>query len=122
MPVVLKFLALIIGLVSMIHVASGISGEVLVGARVPIAIDPVLDSQNRFYGGAFMIYAALLWICSGDIARYRNILRILLIAFFFAGCARGLAVIAYGWPSWQIILLWATELGLPPVLFWRLRR
>ncbi|MEQ1547990.1 MAG: DUF4345 domain-containing protein [Chakrabartia sp.] len=115
----LRFLAIVIAIVSLIHVFLGIGGEIYAGATVhPESLnDATLDSQNRFYGGAFMVYAVLLWVCASDMKRYRYILNLLLLCFFFAGAARFLSFFPHGWPSWQVTILWGVELILPPMIW-----
>jgi Domain of unknown function (DUF4345) len=101
----------------LIHVLLGVAGDGIIGGPVPAIIDPTLDSQNRFYGASFLLYAALLWLCANDVRRHAGILRLLLAVFFMAGMARGLAFLAHGAPSWQVTALWASELVLPPLLW-----
>ncbi len=101
----------------MIHALLGVSGDAIIGGPVPAVIDPTLDSQNRFYGASFLLYAALLWLCANDVRRHAGILRLLLAAFFMAGLARGLAFLTHGAPSWQVTALWASEIILPPLLW-----
>jgi Domain of unknown function (DUF4345) len=101
----------------LIHVLWGVSGDWMIGGPVPVTIDPTLDSQNRFYGAAFLVYAALLWFCAKDVRRYATILHLLLAVLFMAGLARGLAALAHGAPSWPVIGLWASEVVLPPLLW-----
>ena len=115
--IVLRLFAAVCGIVAVTHIALGVAGDWIVGAPVASAIDPSLDSQNRFYGAAFGIYAALLWLAATDIARYALILRILFIALFVAGCARLLSIEAYGLPSAQVMMLMGTELAFPPLLW-----
>lgn len=100
-----------------LHVSLGVAGDVLIGAGVPEAIDASLDSQNRFYGATFLIYAALLWLCSRDLKRYATVLRLLLAIFFFGGLARGLSALQYGLPATEIIALWTVELVAPPIIW-----
>lgn len=101
----------------LLHVLLGVSGDWIVGAPVPATIDPSLDSQNRFYGASFLIFAVLFWLCAQDVRRHETVLRLVLAVFFMAGLARGLAALVHGWPSWQVVGLWATELVLPPLLW-----
>lgn len=115
--IVLRFFAFVCGIVAVTHMMLGVAGDWIVGAPVAGVIDPSLDSQNRFYGTAFGVYAALLWLVATDVARYALILRILLIVFFVAGCARLLSIAAYGLPSAQVLGLMATELVFP-LLLW----
>ena len=100
-----------------LHVSLGVSGDGLIGIGVPDAIDASLDSQNRFYGATFLIYAALLWTCSRDLRQHAAMLRLLLAIFFFGGLARGLSALHYGLPSVEVMALWAVELIAPPIIW-----
>lgn len=104
--------------VGLLHLFLGARADVLLGASIPevVLTDPVLDSQNRFYGIAFSVYGFLLWVCASDLLKYRTILQILLAVFFAAGCARIVSIAIYGLPSYLVLGLLASELLLPPVL------
>ena len=99
------------------HALMGVSGDGVIGAPLASPINPSLDSQNRFYGAAFGLNAVLLWLSAMDVARYASVLRAILVVMFVAGCMRGLAVIAHGWPSVQVMFLWSTEVLIPPVMW-----
>ena len=120
LPRTLKILAPIFVAVGLLHLVLGMQADVLLGASIPNAVltDPVLDSQNRFYGVAFSVYGFLLWVCAGDLVTYRTILRLLLAVFFAAGCARLVSLGIYGPPSYLVLGLLASELTLPPLLAW----
>jgi Domain of unknown function (DUF4345) len=104
------------------HALLGVGGDWIIGVQPASPVDPSLDSQNRFYGTAFLLYALLLWIGAQDVARFAQVLKAVLGVMFLAGCARGLAVLAHGWPSAQILFLWASELILPPIMWLWLNR
>lgn len=113
----------IIGIAA-IHLVLGPGADVLLGARLTDASlpDPVLDSQNRFYGVAFALYAAVLILASSNLPRYVTVLRWAFIIFFCAGLARLVSLLLTGWPSVPIMLLGAIELILPPIMLLALRR
>ncbi|OYU73911.1 MAG: hypothetical protein CFE32_19485 [Alphaproteobacteria bacterium PA3] len=121
-PNILRLLAIGCFVPVVLHVVFGVAGDALIGAPVPDAINASLDSQNRFYGASFAIYGALLWYCARDLRTHVGLLKIVLVLFFFGGCARGLSAIQYGPPSPSIIALWAIELIIPPLLLIWLRR
>ncbi len=104
------------------HVVLGVGGDWVVGAPVANPIDATLDSQNRFYGAAFGLYGVLLWIGAADVRRFAPVLRAVLVMMFIAGCARGIAVAAHGWPSVQVMVLWSTEILGPVIMWFWLRR
>lgn len=106
-----------------IHLVFGVAGESLLGAQLSAAsiADPVLDSQNRFYGTAFTLYGFLLLLCAQDLARYAPVLKLTLWVFFAAGVARLVAVWFTGWPSLLVVVLLVIELVLPVVLLVWLR-
>lgn len=114
---ILRLAALACAGAGLCHVVLGVSGDWIIGAQPANPVDPSLDSQNRFYGAAFLLYALLLWLGAQDLRRYAPILKAVFGILFLAGCARGLAVLAHGWPSTQIVFLWASELILPPVMW-----
>ena len=116
----LKVLAPVFVGVGLLHLILGVRADVFLGASLPEAAltDPVLDSQNRFYGVAFSAYGFLIWVCAGDLVKYRTVLQILLGLFFAAGCARVVSIAIYGLPSYLVLVLLASELILPPILAW----
>lgn len=107
-----------------IHLIFGVAGESLLGAQLSAAsvVDPVLDSQNRFYGTAFTLYGFLLLLCTQDLARYAPVLKLALWVFFAAGVSRVLAVWFTGWPGTLVEILLAIELVLPLLLLAWLRK
>lgn len=116
--IVLKVMgAGIIGAGSM-HIIFGLSADQMLGAIVSeqSLTDPVLDSQNRFYGAAFTLYGVLLFVISQNLSQYAQILRCLLWVFLGAGLVRVISVILFGWPQPFVILLMAVELVLPALL------
>ena len=102
-----------------LHLALGAGADVLLGAVLSEATlsDPVLDSQNRFYGVAFTVYAALFWLGAEDIQRYGPVLRAAFAVFFMAGLARVVSIVTHGLPSSLVIVLLAVEILLPFVLW-----
>ena len=120
--ITLRVLAAAIVGISLVHVLFGVGSEPWLGAQLSATslADPNLDSQNRFYGAAFALFAATLWLSSTDIKRHSLLLNLTLIVFFMAGLARLLSVVMLGWPSIEIVLLTAIELAGPPLIYyWR---
>lgn len=122
--ITLKLAAPIFILVGCLHLLLGLSADVMLGAQIPSTVlaDPVLDSQNRFYGISFTLYGVLLWLCADNIKQYSSVLRCLFLVFFAAGMARLVSIALVGLPSALILGLLATELLLPPILLLWLRR
>jgi hypothetical protein len=118
LAVVLKMGAPIFILVGLFHLFYGVGADVLLGATIPAEAvsDPVLDSQNRFYGISFTIYGILLFLCATDIPKYSAVLKCVIWVFFAAGVARLVSIGIYGMPSVLVLLLLASELLLPPFL------
>ena len=114
----LKLAAPIFVLVGTLHLVLGLGADVLLGAKLSqeAMSDPVLDSQNRFYGVSFTLYGVLLFLCASDLPKYKSVLRCVLWVFFAGGLARLVSLFAVGAPSVQVIVLAATELLLPPIL------
>ena len=111
-------------LAGLLHVFLGLGADVMLGADIPASVlnDASLDSQNRFYGISFTVYGVLLWIASTDLARYRTLLRVLILWFFLGGVMRLVSIALKGWPSNLVWALALSELVLPPVLWCMLRR
>ena len=115
---VLKLSAPIFLLVGLLHLIFGVGAEVMIGARLPAEAlsDPVLDSQNRFYGISFSLYGVLLFLCATDLKKYGTVLRCVLWAFFAAGLARLVSIATHGMPSMPVLVLLGSEIVLPPLL------
>ena len=80
--------------------------------------DPVLDSQNRFYGISFSLYGVLLFLCATDLKKYTTVLRCVLWVFFAAGLARFVSIATHDVPSVLVLALLGSEVILPPLLLW----
>ncbi|HTZ71853.1 MAG TPA: DUF4345 family protein, partial [Acetobacteraceae bacterium] len=89
-PLALRLTAMVAVLVGLTHLIFGLGADVMLGAHIPPATlaDPVLDSQNRFYGVAFAGYGALLWLAASDIWRHATLIRVLAAFVFLGGVAR----------------------------------
>ena len=74
MLTLLKVLGVVIVGIGAMKVTLGAKADALLDPSIPAAAvqHPSVDSQVRFYGGAFGIYGALLWICSNDMSRARS--------------------------------------------------
>ena len=121
---ILKLSALVFFAVAGIHLVFGLGADQMLGAVLsPETIsEPTLDSQNRFYGVAFALYAVVLYICATDLPRFRPILVAALVVFFLAGCARLVSWGIRGTPASLVIGLLAAEIVLPPLLYGWLRK
>jgi Domain of unknown function (DUF4345) len=118
---VVKAIAPIPIVVGLLHVVLGLSTDVMLGAKAPVAllVDPVLDSQNRFYGAVFMGYGAMLWLCAGDLSGHKTLFRILGGSVFLGGIARVVSMMLHGLPTPPVIALTVIELvGVPLLLLW----
>jgi hypothetical protein len=120
LKIILKATGAAMVLAGLSHVLMGPSADVLLGAKLPanVVIEPSLDSQNRFYGTAFTLHGALIWLAASDLERHRTILRLVLAWFFIGGLVRLLSLALRGWPSDMIVVLTLLELVLPPLLWW----
>ena len=118
LPIALKLTAPVFVLVGCLHLVFAIGADVMLGAQVDptTLLDPVVDSQNRFYGVAFTVYGFLIYLCATNLPKYQAVLRILIWVFFAAGCARLLSIYTHGVPSAPVMGLLALELLLPPVV------
>jgi len=115
---VLKVLAPVFLVVAALHLILGLGADALLGAQVPAAAlgEPSLDSQNRFYGVAFAVYGAILYLSARDVPRYEPALKAALYVFFAGGLTRVLSWAIHGRPATLVIVLASTELLAPPLL------
>lgn len=117
----LKALSPVFFLIGAGHLVMGVGADIQLGAVISAEsfADPVLDSQNRFYGVIFSVYGALFYLVSTDLKRYGPVLKILLWVFFAGGIARLVSVAVVGPPPVLVMILTALELLLPPpFLMW----
>ena len=120
----LKFIAAIPILVGLMHIVLGLQTDVLLGANVAAELltDPVLDSQNRFYGAIFMGYGALIFLCSTNLRQHATLFRILSGGVFLGGLARVISIVLHGVPSTPVLGLIVIELlGVPLLVWWHSR-
>jgi Domain of unknown function (DUF4345) len=105
-------------LVAGLHLVLGVSGEVLLGSKLPAEVvsEPTLNSQNRFYGVSYALYGALLFLCATDIQRYGPVFKVVMWTSLIAGASRFVAWALHGAPSPFVIFLLATELAFPVLL------
>ncbi len=118
---VIKLLAPITIVAGFSHVVLGLSADLLLGANAPAELrsDPVLDSQNRFYGTIFMGYGVLLLLCATDPRKYALLFRILGGFIFLGGIARLISAALHGLPAPPVVGLIVIELvGVPLLLWW----
>jgi hypothetical protein len=120
----LKLLAPLPVLAGLTHLVLGPASDVMLGARSSDTLlsDPVLDSQNRFYGVVFMGYGALLYYCAMDVRSRATLFRIIAAFIFLGGVARLVSVGLRGVPSAPVVALTVIELaGMPLLLWWHAR-
>ena len=115
---ILKVTAPMFLFVGVLHLIFGVGADVMLGAKLPVEAiqDPVLDSQNRFYGVSFTLYGVLLYLCASDLPKYGTVLRCVLWVFFAAGLARMVSIAEHGLPSVPVLALLSSEVILPPLL------
>jgi len=118
LALVLRLATIVFILVGLLHLVLGLHADMLLGARLPVEAvnDPVLDSQNRFYGTAFMLYGVLLSLGARDLSRHAAMLQCCFWCFFAGGLARLVSWALHGAPSPMVVALLVTELLLPPLL------
>jgi hypothetical protein len=107
-------------LIGAFHVVQGPAADAALGAIVTpeLLADPVLDSQARFYGAAFMGYGAALYVSLTDLARHAATFRVVGGFLVLGGLARLLSVALSGKPGPPILALIGVELGLVPLVLW----
>ena len=124
LPLFLKLLAPFFLIVGALHLVLGLNADVLLGAQLSeqAIVDPVLDSQNRFYAVSFTIYGVLFYFSGLELERYAPILRASLWVFFAAALARIVSIVIVGFPSQLVLALIVIELCLPPIMLILLKR
>lgn len=117
LAIVLRVPAVSLLAVSALHLALGLRADVLLGIALPASViaSPGLFSQNRFFGVAYGLYAAVLWLAAGDLQRSRPVLCAALWLTLLAGLVL-LALLQFGVPPVPVLPLSATELLIPPLL------
>jgi hypothetical protein len=107
-------------LVGFMHAILGMAVDEQLGAVVALsaASDPVLDSQNRFFGTLFMGYGAFLLLSLQDLQRYAAVFRIVAAFIALGGVARILSIALVGLPTPPVLALVAVEVALVPLLVW----
>ncbi len=108
-------------LIGLLHLFLGPQADVLLGAA-SVALDsadPVIDSQNRFYGVIFAGFGAMLILCATDLRKYQTLFDIFCLFFWLGGAARFVSYWATGLPTITVIGLTVIEiLGTPLLYFW----
>jgi len=114
----LKITAPIYLFIGALHLILGLNADVALGANLPVAVlgDPVLDSQNRFFGVSFTIFGILFYLCATDLEKYEKVFICLLAVFFAGGITRLVSMALMGAPTMQVLVLTGLELLMPPLL------
>lgn len=120
LPLILRLFGTICILAGLSHVLGGLNADALLGANPPqeALSNASMDSQNRFYGAAFMLYGVLSWLCASNMRHYAAVFRLLILVFFIGGLTRLTSLMIHGLPSPAIQFLALTELLIPPLLLW----
>ena len=116
----LRLFAIICVAVGLLHLSLGLHADNLLGADLGLEVisNATLDSQNRFYGAAFMLFGVVTWICVADLKQNAQLFRMMLLVFFTGGVARLISAIIYGLPAPLVQILAISELLIPPFLLW----
>jgi len=78
-----------------------------------VAVNPTMDSEDRFYAALFAAYGvALLW-CIKDVERKSAVVYFLAATFFTGGLARLISIAAVGPPNGFFLAMTALELLIP---------
>lgn len=104
--------------VALLHATLGMRGVGLLGVDLPnaVLINPVLDSQDRFYGVLVGGFGVLVFYCLRDLGRYAGILRIICWTVLAGAAARLVSIAVTGLPTVPVVLLLAVEIVLPVIL------
>jgi hypothetical protein len=98
-------------LISLLHVSLGPSRLLGVGA-----LDPTMDSEDRFYATQFLAYGMVVLWCVREVERKTKIVRFLALALFVGGIARLVSMAAVGPPNAFFLAMTALELGVPVLM------
>jgi hypothetical protein len=120
---VLKVLGAVTIAVGLLHISLALHADAMLGARLPAEVlsDPVLDSQNRFFGTCFAGYGALLFLCASEVRKYAAVFKLLIVFLALGGVARLISIALHGLPTTQVIGLIVIELVAPLLLLWQRR-
>jgi len=116
-----RLLQIILVMSGIVGIAIALAHVVLGPAAIPgsIAVNPTMDSEDRFYAVMFLGHSlALLW-CARAVERRGTIVKFLAGLLFLGGVARLISMVAVGQPNWFFQAMTAIELLLP-VLLWAL--
>jgi hypothetical protein len=120
MKLILRLFGIVCIAAGLSHVLLGLQADNFLGAKLPLEVvsNASLDSQNRFYGAAFMLFGGAAWICADDLKLNARLFRAMMAIFFLGGLARLFSTINYGMPATLVQVLALTELVIPPILLW----
>lgn len=98
------------------------------GARIPpsVELDPVLNSQIKFWGAIWFGFGLVLWYASRDLRRHATLFRLLMGTILLSGLGRALSAAQFGAGSALITGFMVFELTAPIAAVvwhgWLLRR
>lgn len=120
----LRACAVLTGIVAALHLALGPGADALLGvvSAAEAADDAGASSQNRFFGVAYALHGAVLWLAASDLAHYRPVLLATLAVTFVAGLSRLLPWFVLGAPPLPVAGLMFVELCVPALLYLLLRQ
>jgi hypothetical protein len=109
---IVMMFALLCCFIALEHIAIG-------PAAIPgsIAVNTIMDNEDRFYATLFLGFGVAMFWCSRDLFVRRQVFGFLLLTFFAGGIARLISWAIVGPPSDLFIFLGALELILPPILW-----
>lgn len=124
--VLLSLLALLTGAMDVIVGVAG-QANIGVGPAAATPFDPVLDSQIRFLGAAWLGLGAIQLVCLGDLRRYGAILQLCFAIVLLGGIGRVLSLLLVDHPntgvgSVFIAVALVIELVLVPLAWVTFRR
>ncbi len=123
---ILYLLAVIPLITGALNLGMGFRAQELIGAQLSPEgfLDPLLNSQMRFYGAIWFGYGVLLFVCLSDMDKYSSLLRGSLAIVFLGGLGRTASLVQFGMPAEAlgtafVIAVWMIEIiGVPLLLWW----
>lgn len=92
----------------------------------PVAVDPILNSEIKFWGAIWFGFGLILWYASRDLRQHAPLFRLLMGILVLSGLGRALSAVQFGAGSALMFSFMVFELTVPVALLvwhrWLLRQ
>lgn len=102
----------------------GVKVLTLTGAVIPppVDVDPILNSEIKFWGAIWFGFGLILWYASRDLRQHAPLFRLLMGILVFSGLGRALSAVQFGAGSTLMFSFMVFELTAPiAVMVWHRR-